>query len=309
MFGKVNKTTGDVSEIAGLGELVPSVSLYQTGSVNFSCGPDQWTTVDITLNRPMPDPDYVVVMDSAQTAYAHVQAVTYKTTTGFTAIIYNRDALSGNGIINWQAFKLMTDQQTALDEAQITKNKNNTAATFSTSTSYAVGSYCIYDGNLYRCTTAHSGAWNASHFTATSVGGTLGSIVPSDASSSNKLVTSSAVATKTISGVTPTVYQSVGTIATTNFCQAGKFVMGRISMTGATLTSHGATTLILRLPDSVPQPMFTVDAIGTYYNNTVDAACHCRLGSDRRITVYSNLRDGETVTNVDVWLTVMYIAR
>jgi len=134
-------------------------------------------------------------------------------------------------------------------------------------------------------------------------------VIPSDASSSNKLVTSSTVASKEISGVTPTVYQSVGTIAATNFCQAGKVVIGRITMTDVTLTYHGGTTLILQLPDSVPQPMITVDTIGTYYTGSIDTVCHCRLGSDRKITVYSNASDGETVTNADVWLTVMYIAQ
>ena len=43
---------------------------------------------------------------------------------------------------------------------------NQIAAAFSTSTSYAVGDYCNYQGQIYRCTTAHSGAWNASNWTA-----------------------------------------------------------------------------------------------------------------------------------------------
>ena len=45
------------------------------------------------------------------------------------------------------------------------------APAFSTSTAYAIGDYVTYNGNLYRCTTAHTaGAWNASHFTAVNVG-------------------------------------------------------------------------------------------------------------------------------------------
>jgi len=43
------------------------------------------------------------------------------------------------------------------------------AADFSTSTSYAVGDYCIYQGALYRFTTAHTGAWNASHVAAANI--------------------------------------------------------------------------------------------------------------------------------------------
>lgn len=40
---------------------------------------------------------------------------------------------------------------------------------FSSSASYAVGDYCYYQGIMYECTTAHTGAWNASHFRATNI--------------------------------------------------------------------------------------------------------------------------------------------
>lgn len=44
------------------------------------------------------------------------------------------------------------------------------APAFSDTTAYAVGAYVTHEGKLYKCTTAHSaGAWNASHFTETSV--------------------------------------------------------------------------------------------------------------------------------------------
>ncbi len=49
----------------------------------------------------------------------------------------------------------------------------STAPKFSGTTSYAVGEYCFYDGTLYRCTTAHTGVWNASHFTAVTISGEL----------------------------------------------------------------------------------------------------------------------------------------
>lgn len=45
----------------------------------------------------------------------------------------------------------------------------NIVSAFSQSNSYAIGDYVVYDGALYRCTTAHSGAWNAAHFTATTL--------------------------------------------------------------------------------------------------------------------------------------------
>ena len=48
------------------------------------------------------------------------------------------------------------------------------APAFSTSTAYAIGDYVTYNGNLYRCTTAHTaGAWNNSHFTVVTVGDEL----------------------------------------------------------------------------------------------------------------------------------------
>ena len=46
------------------------------------------------------------------------------------------------------------------------------AATYSSSSTYAVGDYCIHDGGLYRCTTAITTgeAWTAAHWTATKIG-------------------------------------------------------------------------------------------------------------------------------------------
>lgn len=39
---------------------------------------------------------------------------------------------------------------------------------FSQYNSYEVGDYCYYNGVVYKCTTAHTGAWNNSHFKAVS---------------------------------------------------------------------------------------------------------------------------------------------
>ena len=40
---------------------------------------------------------------------------------------------------------------------------------FDATESYAVGDYAVYEGVLYKCTTAHTGAWDASDFDATQV--------------------------------------------------------------------------------------------------------------------------------------------
>ena len=39
-------------------------------------------------------------------------------------------------------------------------------ADFLTTKAYAVGEFCRYSGQVYKCKTAHTGAWNASHFEA-----------------------------------------------------------------------------------------------------------------------------------------------
>lgn len=57
---------------------------------------------------------------------------------------------------------------------------------FSTSTTYAVGSYCVYQGKLYRFTTAHpSGAWNAAHVTEAKAADDIGGKLDKDQGSGN----------------------------------------------------------------------------------------------------------------------------
>ena len=48
----------------------------------------------------------------------------------------------------------------------------NIANTYSSSASYAIGQYCLYDNNLYKCTTTISTpeAWNSSHWIQVTVG-------------------------------------------------------------------------------------------------------------------------------------------
>lgn len=48
------------------------------------------------------------------------------------------------------------------------KSTDIVAIAFSSSKSYSVGDYVTYNGKVYRCTTAHQGAWNANHFTEAS---------------------------------------------------------------------------------------------------------------------------------------------
>lgn len=62
-------------------------------------------------------------------------------------------------------------------EAQIQNilniGQNYVAAPFLTTTSYNVGDYCSYNGKIYICNTATSGAWVSSRWTETTIGGEL----------------------------------------------------------------------------------------------------------------------------------------
>lgn len=51
----------------------------------------------------------------------------------------------------------------------ITRTKSMITPVFNVQTVYAVGDYCIYNNGLYKCSTAHTGAWSANDFDAVSV--------------------------------------------------------------------------------------------------------------------------------------------
>ena len=66
---------------------------------------------------------------------------------------------------------LASDVQTSLEKADTVHdgkdgNKTYICTNFDSAETYAVGDYVMYSSALYECTTAHTGAWNASHFTA-----------------------------------------------------------------------------------------------------------------------------------------------
>ena len=78
------------------------------------------------------------------------------------------------------------------DSAEGAEAWHGIAEEFSTSTDYAVGDLCIYGGELYVCTTAHSGAWDAGDFAETTV----------DAQKASMAVALGAYPTETSSGAT-----------------------------------------------------------------------------------------------------------
>lgn len=205
---KYRDSSGTETPVAGLngtsGELVPSVALKQSGTAaiympNTSELTDLFTTT-VTFDTPFDDTNYVLNIDQCEVSEAEINRVYDRTTTGFTvAVMYNRKltevpSYNVTARIPWAAFKLMTDEVHEADSTHIAQNTANFASAFSETTSYAVGDYVTYNGVLYKCTTAHTaGVWVAGHFTQVTVGGTLSDIVPSDASSSNKLVATNAI--------------------------------------------------------------------------------------------------------------------
>ena len=183
-----------VAGLAPAGQLVPSVSLYQKGVINAEVTElNVLVTVAVTLSSSMPDTNYEVIITPPNVPNG-TWAISNKTTTGFTFTFLKTAGNTGIVSFNYSAMKLMTDEVTALDEAKISQSIKNVAPNFSATGAYSVGDYVTYNNVLYRCTVAHAqSAWNSSHFEVVSVGGTLSSIVPSNASSSNKLVTESKI--------------------------------------------------------------------------------------------------------------------
>ena len=147
---KFRDANGVETPVAGLngtsGELIPSVSYYQTGFLNFSNLTDDFADVTIlnienqsvqyrvVFSTPMPDTDYVVVVDVHNTNLQVEVATANKTANGFIVTVRNLVAtmradrgettdgftfVLDDNYFSWSAFKLMTDESRALDEAEI----------------------------------------------------------------------------------------------------------------------------------------------------------------------------------------------
>lgn len=188
---KYRSSNGAETTVAGLapaGQLVPSVSLYQSGTYTGSL-PVGYSQNTVIFSEAMPDTDYIVTLSTGGSYGSLLLQVLSKTKSGFVFSALNENAGQlSSPEIKWQAFKLMTNEDRALDEARIEQNTTNFAPAFSEVTSYAVGDYVTYGGVLYKCTTAHTaGVWVAGHFTQVTVGGDIASKIPSTASSTEKL--------------------------------------------------------------------------------------------------------------------------
>jgi len=123
---------GNETHIAGLngvsGELVPSVTLQQSGSETISSiSPGAYADREITFVTPMPDTDYVLNFSTISTG-GILFTVLAKTLNSFVVNIWNLNSATVDVPFNWSAFKLMTDETAQLDEAQIALNKQDITA-------------------------------------------------------------------------------------------------------------------------------------------------------------------------------------
>ena len=78
----------------------------------------------------------------------------------------------------WRCRLKNANGKTVFTNAVTNNPKYDLAPAFDSTGNYAVGSYTIYSGILYRCTTAHTGNWDASHFEAVNVGDDIVNYLP-----------------------------------------------------------------------------------------------------------------------------------
>lgn len=132
---KNGTTKATVKNVSG--ELIPSVSKYQTGSVGNPALPQskKYAAVTVTFDEPMPDTDYVVTFDRDDQNWADtiVQiSSTNKTVNGFKILftnVHSSASISEDAFnVNWKAFKLITDAALLADEQAIQTNADNIAA-------------------------------------------------------------------------------------------------------------------------------------------------------------------------------------
>ena len=117
-----------------------------------------------------------------------------------------------------------------------TNVKASIADDFSTSVNYAVGDYCYHLGSLYECTTAHSGAWDATHFTATTA---TGELKEKQDKTDNALTTTNKTVTGAINELKNTITKQTYSITNqSQYISLLRYIQGNIDFTKLTDTSY-----------------------------------------------------------------------
>ena len=149
--------------------------------------------------------------DEQQAGYSYiVQPTTTPTSNSFTFTMAQEE--NDNDLIIREELDDVDDKITAIKDGQSIDSfggvetalaskadLTDLAPAFSTSTTYTVGQYVSYDGNIYKCTSAHSaGAWVAGDFTIVAVASELEAKQPK---TDNSLTTTSKDTTGAINEV------------------------------------------------------------------------------------------------------------
>lgn len=122
---KYRNGSGVETPVAGLngtsGELIPSVTYFQKGRASAVATSSGFVVGTVTFTNPMPDTDYAIVMNTDNSNTLYQNRILSKTVNGFEFRTETAESSEFGSQINfgWQAFKLMTDENRALDEQAI----------------------------------------------------------------------------------------------------------------------------------------------------------------------------------------------
>ena len=125
----------------------------------------------------------------------------WQETISFAEVITDIETINGE-IGDLTALTTLVKSSIVAAINELNEKKTNlsvVAALFDASVSYAVGDYCTKDGLFYKCTTAHTGAWDANDFQAVVIGSELNEKVDSVNGCDGDVVVSLSVAEGVVS--------------------------------------------------------------------------------------------------------------
>lgn len=140
MSVNINNKDGTLTKVGsvGIGKLVPSVSQYQSGTFTRAISDAEWAAgyaagVDIPITTPFADAQNLVATLASNMQGLVCQLTTVSSESLMMDCYFNPSG--GNALVQadgisvyWQAFKLMTDESRAIDEAAVEQNASDIAA-------------------------------------------------------------------------------------------------------------------------------------------------------------------------------------